>query len=240
MLCKVLYKPYKTKRYIMKNTNNKEVAQKMIDILGLKGSPVAVALAKEIPPGIEKGLNSRHCEMVARSRLEGAEFYAAQDQHTCKGGAGVIGLMDLPKNVENGEYYFKLGAFASKDASRITMEKVPRLENQYAASVYSPLGSAKFPPDIVIVIANARQAMQVIQASIYLDGGRIHTDFAGKQSLCADIVANSMKTNSIQVSLGCSGSRKFARIGDDEVIIGVPANMLGKLVDSLDKMFGQK
>lgn len=224
----------------MDNINNKEIAQKMINILGLKGSPVAFALREEIPSGIESGTNGRHCEMVARSRLDGSEFYATEDNHTCKGGAGVIGLADLPKNVENGEYYLKLGAFDSMDASRVTMEKVPILEKKYAASVYSPLGSAKFSPDLVIVIASARQAMQIIQASIYMKGGRINTGFAGKQSLCADIVAGTLKTNSIQVSLGCSGSRKFARIGDDEVIIGIPAHMLGELVDSLEKMFGQK
>lgn len=237
----VLDKPCKTGiDIIMNKMNNKEIAQKLINILGLKGSPVAFSLREEIPSGMERGTNGRHCEMVSRSRLDGSEFYAAEDQHACKGGAGVIGLTDIPKNVENGEYYLKLGAFASMDASRTTMKKVPRLRKKYAASVYSPLGSAKFSSDLVIIIANAKQAMQIIQASIYNEGGRIHTSFAGKQSLCSDIVANTLNTNSIQVSLGCSGSRKFARIGDDEVIIGIPSHMLGSLVDSLEKMFGKK
>ncbi len=217
--------------------NYDEIARKMKKILGLKGSPVAVALRKEIP-GLEIGNSSRHCEMVQRSRLEGAEFYATGKEHTCKGGAAVIGLTDIPENVANGEFYFKLGAFSSIAASRKTMERVSKLDKKFMASLYAPLEHAKFSPDVVVVIGNPRQAMQIIQAELYANGGRIQADFAGKQSLCADIVANTLRTNSIQVSLGCSGSRKHAKIEDDELIIGIPAEKVEPLVSSLEKLFG--
>jgi uncharacterized protein (DUF169 family) len=82
-----------------------------------------------------------------------------------------------------------------------------------------------------------KQAMQIIQANLYTGGGRVQTGFAGKQSLCGDIVANTSNTNSIQVSLGCSGSRKHAQIEDNELIVGIPIEKIEQLVNSLEKLF---
>src|SRR5665648_990 len=75
------------------------LAQKMTNILGLKGSPVAIAMKNDVPSSIPIGAAARHCEMVQRARLDGAEFYATVNEQACKGGAAVMGLMDMPENV---------------------------------------------------------------------------------------------------------------------------------------------
>ncbi|MCX9085348.1 MAG: DUF169 domain-containing protein [Candidatus Methanoperedens sp.] len=212
-------------------------AERMVKILGLKGSPVAIALKDEIPPGLEKGAPARHCEMVQHVRQSAEQFYSTLDDHKCKGGAAVIGLAEIPENVANGDYYYKLGAFASTDASRNTMEFVPRIEKHSKYAIYSPLGSANFSPDLVVVLCTPKQAMQMVQADLYTAGGRIQTGFAGKQSLCGDIVANTINTNSVQVSLGCSGSRKHAKIDENELIVGIPIQRVEQMVDSLEKLF---
>lgn len=225
----------------MEKTDTKydSFAQRMVKILGLKGSPVAIALKDELPSGLEKGAPARHCEMVQHVRQGGEKFYSTINEHKCRGGAAVIGLAEIPENVANGDYYYKLGAFASNEASRNTMESVPRIEKPSKYAIYSPLGSANFSPDMVVVLCTPKQAMQIVQADLYTDGGRIQTGFAGKQSLCGDIVANTLNTNSVQVSLGCSGSRKHAKIDDNELIVGIPLEKIGQLVNSLEKLFGE-
>ncbi len=224
----------------MKDINRKynNFARRMAKILGLKGSPVAIALMDENPSGFKKGDPARHCEMVQHARLKKVEFYSTADEHQCKGGAAVIGLMEIPENVANGEFYFKLGAFSSNEASRNTMDMVPRIQHMSKFALYAPLDSASFSPDMVVVICSPKQAMQMIQAQLYNEGGRVQTGFAGKQSLCGDIVANTLNTNSIQVSLGCSGSRKHAMVEDNELIVGIPSEKIEQLVNSLEKLFG--
>jgi uncharacterized protein (DUF169 family) len=214
------------------------LAQRMIKTLGLKGSPVAIALKDELPCGLEKGAPARHCEMVQHVRQKADMFYSTIDEHKCRGGAAVIGLTEIPENVADGKYYYKLGAFASIEASRNTMESVPRIEKSSKFALYAPLESVNFSPDIVVVLCTPKQAMQMIQADLYTDGGRVQTGFAGKQSLCGDIVANTLNTNSVQVSLGCSGSRKHAKIEDNELIVGIPVERIEQLVNSLEKLFG--
>ena len=215
------------------------LAQKMTAILGLKGSPVAIAMINDIPSNIQKGETARHCELVQRARLEASEFYATADEQMCKGGAAVMGIIDMPEGVANGDMYYKLGAFASKEAGKKTVGLMPKAELKSDAVLYAPLDTATFVPDLVIVIGNPKQAMQIVQADIYKEGGRIETGFAGKQSLCGDIVAHTLNAKSIQVSLACAGSRGHAKIADDELSMGIPAERMESLVDSLEQLFGK-
>jgi len=215
------------------------LAKRMIDILKLRGSPVGVAFQNEIPQHVEKGKEARHCEMVQYARLNKSEFYSTAKEQKCKGGAAVMGLMDLPENVASGEFYYKLGAFASLSASRNTMQLVPKIEQRSKVIMYAPLDTASFSPDVVVVICNPKQAMQIVQAELYCEGGRIETGFSGKQSLCGDIVANTMITKRLQVSLACSGSRKHGKLEDNELIVGIPAQRLEALVYSLEKLFSK-
>ncbi|MCX9014250.1 MAG: DUF169 domain-containing protein [Candidatus Methanoperedens sp.] len=218
-----------------KNYNN--LAKRLTAVLGLKGAPVAVALRDDIPNDIQKGKPARHCEMVQTARLDGTQFYATADEQTCKGGAAVMGIIDVPENVANGEFYYKLGAFASVKAAKNTMGLLPKIGKRSKAVLYAPLESAGFVPDMVIVLGSPKQAMQIVQADLYKEGGRIETGVAGKQSLCGDIVAHTLNTGTIQVSLACAGSRGHAKVADDELIVGIPAARLGQLMDSLETLF---
>jgi hypothetical protein len=85
--------------------------------LKLKGSPVALAFAtskEEIPAGIpEIDKTIRHCMMVGLARTEGRVFYATAGKHECNGGGWALGLKELTPTLKNGQFYFKLGKFAS-------------------------------------------------------------------------------------------------------------------------------
>ena len=216
-----------------------ELSKRLTAILGLKGAPVAVALRDDIPSDLQKGKPGRHCEMVQTARLDGTQFYATADEQTCKGGAAVMGIIDMPENVANGEFYHKLGAFESVGAAKNTVDLIPKADSKSKAVLYAPLVSAEFAPDMVIVLGNPKQAMQIVQADIYKEGGRIETGVAGKQSLCGDIVAHTLNTDSIQLSLACAGSRSHAKVADDELIVGIPAGRMEQLVNSLEKLLSK-
>jgi uncharacterized protein (DUF169 family) len=40
----------------------------------------------------------------------------------------------------------------------------------------------------------------------------------------------------INFTLGCSGSRKYAKVTEDELIVGVPIAILPKLTGALEKL----
>ncbi len=204
------------------------------EILDLEGSPVAVTLSREMPEGIKKIEEARrHCQYIQQARLKGEAFYATLEEETCKGGAAVMGMAPLPPNVEDGSYYYKLGQFKTRNAARRTIQQVPQVLGGIKAILYAPLEKAGFQPDAIVVVCKPKATMLLTQAALYKNGGRIHTSFSGKQSLCADAVASPYQTGEISMTIGCSGSRRHAGIEDEAVIIGIPAEKLDEIVESL-------
>ena len=214
----------------------------LTDILKLKTSPVAVSLipnTHEIPQGIERiEKPTRHCQMIDDVRHNGSQYYTLMDDQACKGGAAVMGFHEMEPNLANGDVYFKLNSFSTINAARRTMQKIPMLPARYTKSIlYAPIAEAKFIPDVVVIVCNPKQVMQLSQALLHRLGGRVEANFAGKQSLCADGVAQPYKTGQIGVTVGCSGSRKNANIDDDEMVIGIPIERLHDMVEAAKEMF---
>ncbi len=217
----------------------KDLSQKIKGKLGLKKSPVAVKLVlkeDDIPEGIPKiEENIRHCEMVQKA-TKGDSFYATVEEQTCKGGAGAIGLMEPPEKVKSGEMYYSLKRFSSLEFAKRTVDTIPQIDPVMNAIIYSPLEKAQFDPDVIIIICNPEQAMQLAQAIVYTIGGRFEADFAGIQSICADAVAGPYTTKKPNITLGCSGSRKFADIKPYEVIVGINGENIGSIVNALETL----
>lgn len=215
-----------------------ELSTKLKTILKLKGSPVAVKLVngkEEIPAGMQEITEKlRHCEMVQKAR-SGSAFYATKDHHACAGGAGALGVMETPEKIKTGEFYFGLGRFKTLEAAKKTMDAVPRTGKHFFATMYAPLEKASFKPDVIVIIGDPNQMLRIAQANVY-EGGRNIVSFAGIQSLCADAVAQVYNTGEINATFGCDGSRKYAKIANDELIIGIPADKLENIVAVLEKI----
>jgi uncharacterized protein (DUF169 family) len=219
--------------------NNEYFGKKLKKKLNLKNSPVAIKfiLKKEdLIENITKIDNKmRHCEMVKKAS-EGEIFYATSDEQLCKGGSAVLGLEKLPENIRSGEFYHELGRFKSIGSAKRTLDKIPKIDLKIYAIVFSPLELATFEPDVVVIIANPKQAMKLSQAIVYTLGGRIEADFSGIQSICADAIAGPFVNKRPNISLGCTGSRKFAKISDEELIIGLNGENIGYTVNALDSI----
>ncbi len=219
--------------------------KEIIELLKLETSPVAVALlpkGAEIPENIQKiDQAMRHCQMIDRVRKTKEEFYATLEDESCKGGAGALGLGKMPPNVASGEFYYgTLKHFKSLEAAKRTIEKVPVIAAESKiASIYAPLESSSFIPDVVVIICSPKQVMLLTQAILYNEGGRLEAEFAGKQSLCSDAVAQPYLTGKMGITVGCSGSRTYTGIQESELTVGIPAKLLKDLVEGLRAIVGK-
>jgi uncharacterized protein (DUF169 family) len=211
----------------------------MVECLKLKTSPVAVKLVskrEEIPAGVKKaGENMTHCQFIDRVRRTGEEFYTLAENQICEFGAGALGLDEMPPAVLTGESYYKeFGLFGTQGASRRTAEKMPVLSpDSTEAILYSPLETTSFVPDVVIFICNPKQIMILIQAYMYKHGGRLETSFVGTQSLCVEGVVQAYKEGKPSIGFGCLGSRSSTRMEDEEMIMGIPIELLADVVSGL-------
>ncbi len=206
--------------------------------LGLAGSPVAIKLATsrdEIPDGVpEIEETVRHCQMVNLARKEGKIFFAPAQKHVCMGGSWALGLRPITESLKTGQFYFKLGKFESWAASKRTIDQIPHVESGATyATVYAPLESTPFAPHVVIIVSTPRAMLKLAQSALFRFGGRIYASFSGIQSVCSDATAQTYLTGEANFSLGCDGSRRFSGIGDDEMVMAFPAELIPEIVKAV-------
>ena len=218
--------------------NYAETSETLKKFLKLSGSPVAfrfVTKKEEVPPGIQElDKTMRHCAMVGLARKEGKIFFSTAGKHECNGGAWALGLRELTESLRTGDFYYKLGKFESSAACKRTIDRVPHLQTlETYATLYAPLEKTPFDPQVVLIVANPWTMLKLAQSVLFRVGGRINAEFAGIQSVCSDACAQTYLNGQVNFSLGCDGSRKFSGIEDGEMVVGIPAELLPEITESL-------
>ena len=219
-----------------KNKKYFEVFDSKID---LSTKPVAIKLIKSEEDLIEGydllDEKIRHCEMVRKASL-GDKFYSTIDEQMCLGGAGAIGLRDMPPKLANGEKYYSLGRFKDLETAKNLTSKLSIVEDEHWGIIYSPLDEADFEADVIQIITEPVGGMKLAQSIVYGTGEKINPSFAGIQSLCGDAFANPYINNCVNFTLGCDGSRKAADVKDNEMAIGISSTMIDDVISGLKEI----
>ncbi|MDO5825634.1 MAG: DUF169 domain-containing protein [Methanosphaera sp.] len=181
--------------------DNNELSQKLNQQVGIKKEPVAIkvyddaACAEAELPKYDG--QARHCQLTFESSTEGKSYYATVNEMNCPNGALALGFTD--KQVD---------AF-------------PQIPPVKQALGYAPLKDAKFEPDVIIIYATPVEALKIAKIYKTTFKKRFEANFNGTASLCADAVSYPYTSGQSNMSLGCTGSRKFSDIKDEEMVIGL-------------------
>ena len=209
-----------------------EMAKCLKDSLDLEFNPVGIVLFRreeDIPGDVEEVEEPyRHCQMVLGASRDGKTYFARKETHSCKGGATGLGLIDWPPNISSGNLYrSKLNKNITQGVARRVVAEMPcPAPGSTVATLIGPLKDLKITPDVIIFIGTPFQARRVSQAVVYKQGGRLSFNSAGIQSFCVDATAVPYLTGNINISMGCDGAAKNAGLKDDEVVVGIPFELL--------------
>jgi uncharacterized protein (DUF169 family) len=220
-------------------SKNNEYAKILQDKLGLDSKIVAIKFydnESEIPEGIEKITTPvRHCEMVKKAS-QGEAFYATKDEEACKGGSAALGLEDAPEKVASGAKYFELGRFKSLEDGKKVADDLTKVSTRHAGIIYQPLEDAQFAPDVIIYFGKPISGMRTAQAYVYEYAEKFLPSFSGIQSLCGDACATPIETGKPNATLGCDGSRKAAKVKDEELAVGINQSEIPNIAEAVDKI----
>ena len=215
--------------------NYQEISNIIKESLNLKTSPVSVKLfekEKDAEEIFEKTNKTIHCQAIITAS-KGKSFYGTIAEIGCPIGAGILGLKKLPEKILNGSQFDKMNVTSSQEIGKALIDSVAK-NNTIEAIAYMPLEDSKIEPDVVVVIAKPRQIFDLIRANTYQEGKRMDNSVGGTQSLCGDIVVNSIQTNDPHISFGCIGSHMATELSEDQVIIGIPISKLEEIANSLN------
>ncbi len=208
------------------------LAEQIVQGLELSVSPVALAFLDECPANIPTYGYPVPSSCVFWVRAEREVFFAPAAAHeNCPVGMLTMGFPMSPKVVSTlDEFVAKMCAVSYVGARE--PERIPRISNAKKGILYGPLDLFPVGPDLVLIWANARQAM-VIEETV----GAVCWDSDDKavafgRPACAALAVAVQKGKST-LSLGCSGMRTFTAVGDEKLLISVPGAQIEPLAQRL-------
>lgn len=206
------------------------------DILGLRWSPVAIALLPaegSLPPAPMPRLRLRFCQSLMAAR-RGKTLLMPVECHACPDSTHILGMTEIPPKLASGELYIRFGKLASLEAARQMVVDRPRLEpRSIQATLVSPLKHAIVSPDVVAVIAQPEQMMWLCMAASYYTGKRFEFKVSGYNAQCVETTLVPYTTGKMNISLGCYGCRASSDISDDLMFMGIPIKEMPALVYGL-------
>jgi len=219
-------------------TINRAAAKAFKDILELRHEPVAVKLVKEnedFPDGYsipEKQMS--YCQSVMQAR-HGNSFMMPVDSHLCNVGASALGMMTVPEKVASGEFHFMQKIHDSVNATKKMIDDASAIPFKTKGTVVCPLKDANFEPDVVVFIDIPERIYWFAGLYTAEEGGRMNYTTAPFQAACVDITATPVVKGSPNISIGCMGCRKRTDLKPDEMLIGVPGNLIPNMVETLQR-----
>ncbi len=215
-------------------TDNKAMANELVELLGLAHAPLAITFSGDVPQNVERygsdyppetedgrtGAVPAGC--VFWVKAEDRTFATVPEDHgNCSVGSLTHGMISLE------EAATKADVQAVCEAKWVNPEifpHIPTVKSRPEAVIYGPLAESNGSTDIVFLRMNAKQTMQLHSAVPSLR-------FEGKPQ--CHIIAIAKEQNAPAVSVGCMLSRARTGLQNSEMTCAIPASQLPQVLEAL-------
>lgn len=217
--------------------------KKMIDTLGLTGSPVGVrvlAPQQAPPPDALRLGHHRYCQGLMMAR-QGTAVVLDGEGLACPAAAAAFGFKPLPEGLVTGKGLVGFGIAADAGVGAAMFAGMPRLESGRVGSLHLfPLDTVLAEPDVVVVEDEVERLMWIGLAYLNATGGeRLTGSTAILQATCVDSTIIPLLESRLNYGYGCYGCREATNLAPGEAVLGFPGFMLPSVVTHLE-MLGSK
>jgi uncharacterized protein (DUF169 family) len=219
-------------------TEIRKMGQRMIDILGLEGSPIGVRLLTvndEVPPGAEVLKHHRYCQALMKARRQ-RDVLLTGENISCPAAASAFGFHPLPEMLKSGKGLVGFGIVSNPKVAVKMFEGMTRLEPGVIKQLHLfPLEGAEYVPDIVVVEDKSEKLMWIMLSYMHaMNGQRVPGSTAVLQATCVDSTIIPYLENRLNYGYGCYGCRDATDLGESETAMGFPAEFLPAIVEHLE------
>jgi len=189
--------------------------------------PVAVALRKEKPEGLERMKRYSFCQIVREARMRGKAVYVTKDDITDQYPLVWLGFdyhaLDPFREVK------VLGPHTDK-----IMDEMYRLkEGEFPYIGVAPLHMMPGPVDMVYFIGSMYQMMRLVNAYVFQTGEPITPRIYALSAVCSETIAATHNTQKPQFIVPCPGCKQFGKIADNQGIFMAPPECFDDLIEGL-------
>lgn len=145
----------------------KEAFQK----LEMQFPAVAIKYCFSQPEEVEHvGKTLSFCQFVKEAQDTGRKFFVTKDDDNCFGKM-VLGMIEKPGLAASGQAGYDFGVFKTQAANARLYSMIPTLvPGAHNFVIFCPVSICDFDPDLVIAVANTRQADIIMRATSYISG----------------------------------------------------------------------
>lgn len=227
--------------------DNVDYSRKLYDILRLRTLPVGVKFLEVEPdesgvPGFRPLRDFRRrmtfCQAAAIARYYGMPVLLGLEDLSCPGAIVVFGLAEAPE-------YFLDGSISEglytpdKETGRRVDGRLTRLPTgKYRGLAVYPATEKVAEPDVVLAYMTPGQLAKLAAAVVYAIGEPLVIESIAKAGSCGGVAKAHATGKPVGILPGL-GDRTLAWTMDDEMAAAIPAGMLGRVVEALEKQQGQ-
>jgi len=218
----------------------REPAEEFEKRLRLNTFPLAVKMLEteeDIPEGAirpkrDLGYHLATCQAFAMSRREGTLLALLKEDMWCSESVIGFGLAEPPQYFLDGYTRYPTDN-ATLEAGSIWAHEFPRLEvGKYVGIASSPLATANFEPDVIVLYCDSHQMKLLLSAAAWKEGHELTCTVSGKGA-CIYSVVPVMQHGRYQVTAPCGGDKKYAMSQADEMIFAFPWAKTDELLTAL-------
>lgn len=175
-----------------------------------------------------------YCVMV-KSASRGNTIKATVDNFKCPGGSKALKMMELDEKARSGQHYYELGLNKDVETAKKFQESLAFCSKAPYGVLLQPLSlyESDITPDIIITITNPYNIMRFMQGYSYSKGMCTNIQFAGSQAICSEVTARPYESRDINVSVMCSGTRFWNGWDENDMAVGMPAEMFNDVVEGI-------
>lgn len=172
-----------------------------------------------------------YCNMVKRAS-EGAIFKCKKENFGCDYSAYALGIKQPPSYVVSGGSFTASKLYKTAEISKEVTDSMQFPNRSIYGVVLGPLENLD-EADIVIMLANGKQTMRIMQGYTYVFGTPKNLLSVGNQAMCSDLTAKPYATKDINVSFLCVGARMYAQCSDDLLGVGMPIDIFNSVAEGV-------
>ncbi|HEX7967610.1 MAG TPA: DUF169 domain-containing protein [Stellaceae bacterium] len=218
------------------------LAQELTELLRLRTLPIGMKLledpaALDAIPGLRRpkqGAQFSTCQLATQARVAGLTLGIVHDNLRPNSNCGgIVGLNEPGEDYLSGKRMAGVW-FENREAAHRHQVEMPRVPaGRYHALAVSPLRSARLdPPDIVLFYGTPGQMILFINGLQWKNYRRYDFSITG-ESACADSWGRALKTRETSLSIPCYAERRYGGVADDEMLMALPPQELGRAVEGL-------
>jgi len=213
-------------------------ASNLTKALGLEREPVGVKLLRsqaeydswDVP---EARTALYYCAAVKLAG-NGRSLKLDLKRFRCESSRQILGLESMPHEPGYSASYSECGLHLDRDVSDAVVGDLAVVPRTVLGAVIMPLAAfTDRGPDVAIIVSTAYQAMRMLQGFTFSRAEVPLFRSVGQHGICSESTAEPLLSETLNVSLMCSGTRFFAKWGDGEVSVSLPGALVADMVDGV-------